>query len=559
MKPEFNCSSDLSNMKNLQSELAVIENKHVNKASIVNGNDQSRSTESGGNAWLENSPVCTKILDADFNLRYMSHSGVKALKIENIEEYYGKPYPPDFFPQEAKKETADLLKKVKEANAIITAETPVYDIDGKKLAFQSTFTRVNHENGDFNYIMAVSTEITQRKLAENLLTTTIEELNRTNEELKLAKEKAEESERLKSAFLANVSHEIRTPLNAILGFTELLNTSSDLNESEKKQFLELIQSGGERLLRIITDIVDISRIDTGQLTIHGEECNLNELIDKMNDEFSIQVQEKDIILVTQKSLPNDQSTINVDPIRLSQIFSNLLENALKFTEAGEIRFGYSLEDQTLHFCVKDQGCGIPPEDQSMVFERFRQLKNDYIQRGSGLGLAIVKELVELMGGKIWVESEINKGAAFYFDLPYQTAAQDEAGSISKNEGTQVKSWKRTILIAEDEKINYLYLKKVLNNYDCRILHANNGKEALDIIKNESVDLVLMDVRMPDMNGLEATKELRKISPSIPIIGQSAHVMPENIANALENGMNDYLEKPIKPTQIKTILEKYLVD
>lgn len=543
----------------LHSELEAFQNDYGKQTPQAQQEKQadSGSTAKRSYAWLENSPVCTKILDADFNLQYMSSAGIKALKINRIEEYYGKPYPFDFFPESARKEVTDLLQKVKNECEVITGETPVYDVDGQRLSFQSTFTRINHENGEFNYIMAVSTEITQRKRAEAKLKETIEELHRTNEELKKSKEKAEESERLKTSFLANVSHEIRTPLNAILGFTDLLNTSQDLNHDESKQCLDLIGTSGERLLRIINDIVDISRIDTKQLSLHEEECNLNELIDSVKQGLSFHLESNQVSIIVKKGLPDVESLITIDPTRLSQILSNLVENALKFTNEGEIEFGYDIKGQRIHFFVKDQGCGIHPDDHQKIFKRFWQTADNTLKKGSGLGLAIVKELVEIMGGSIWVESAKKQGAAFYVEIPHRSAHKALPGTSENVPVNDLQDSCRTILIAEDETPNFTYLNMLLKNYHCRILHAKNGKEAVEFVKNEPVDLVLMDVRMPLMNGFEATREIRRIRPNLSIIGQSALVLPENIAEGLECGMKEYLEKPIKAAQLLNVIEKYL--
>jgi len=543
----------------LHSELEAFQNDYGKQSPPAQQEKQvdSGTTAKRSYAWLENSPVCTKILDADFNLQYMSSAGVKALKINRIEEYYGKPYPFEFFPESARKEVTDLLQKVKNECEVITGETPVYDVDGQRLSFQSTFTRINHENGEFNYIMAVSTEITQRKRAEAKLKETIDELHLTNEELKKSKEKAEESERLKTSFLANVSHEIRTPLNAILGFTDLLNTSQDLNQDESRQCLDLIGTSGERLLRIINDIVDISRIDTEQLPLHEEDCNLNELIDSVKHGLSIHSESNQVSIIVKKGLPDEESLIRIDPTRLSQILSNLVENALKFTREGNVEFGYRIKDQRILFTVKDSGCGIHPDDHQKIFKRFWQTADNTLKKGSGLGLAIVKELVEIMGGTIWVESAKNEGATFHVEIPHRPAGAAKAGATETDSAQSAPETRHTILIAEDETPNFTYLNMLLKNHHCRILHAKNGEEAVAFVKNESVDLVLMDVRMPLMNGFEATREIRRIRPNLSIIGQSAQVLPENIAEGLECGMTEYLEKPIKAAQLLSVVEKYL--
>lgn len=537
-------------VKKLSSELGAL-GQHPESLS------HSLDAEKGGSAWLENSPVCTKILDADFNLKYMSKAGIQALKIENIQDYYGKPYPFEFFPEAAKAEVKELLHKVKNKSDVVTAETPVYDVDGNRLSFQSTFTRINQANGEFDYIMGVSTEITQLKRTQEQLKSTIDKLNQTNGELQLAKEKAEDSERLKSSFLANMSHEIRTPLNAILGFIELLKNDDQMEGAEREQFLDLVDAGGKRLLRIINDIVDVSRLDTNQLSIQEEVCNLNGLIDGMYEEFSMQPTFGEAVtLIVKKSLSNCQSDICVDSTRLSQILSNLIENALKFTKKGQIEFGYVVKGEMLLFHVKDQGCGIDPKNHQLIFNRFRQTDDNLLQKGSGLGLTIVKELVELMHGKVWVDSKLNKGATFYFEIPYKPVQTETTQETHDRQGVPLRGAACTVLIAEDEYANFLYLKAIFKRYDYRVLHAKTGEEALEIARSEPLDLILMDVRMPGMDGLEATQKIRQLAPQIPIIGQSAHVMGESIKTALDLGMNEYLEKPINPNQVRRIIDKY---
>ena len=384
-------------------------------------------------------------------------------------------------------------------------------------------------------------------------------LKKTEHELIRAKEKAEESERLKSAFLANMSHEIRTPLNSVLGFSNLLK-KQDLSKERKEEIIKHINDGCNRLLVIISDVIDVSKIDANQLSIVYNECNLNVLISNLQKQFSISNINRNIT-VRAKILLNDKDcNIKTDETRLNQILSNLLENALKFTKEGVIEFGYQIKANMIHFYVKDTGIGIQPEHQGIIFERFRQVDDNYSGAfaGTGLGLSIVKGLIDLFKGEIWVESEINKGTTFYFTIPYIPAGQ-EINHMGHEQDFEFEMGDGvTVLIAEDEFLNFTYLKLLLENYNYNIIHAKNGQEAVEMVNsNSSIDLVLMDTRMPIMNGLEATEKIRETNKSIPIIAQTAFVMAEDKMKAEKAGYSDYLSKPISVEKLSDIIKKHI--
>ncbi|MGM0407816.1 MAG: ATP-binding protein [Bacteroidota bacterium] len=380
-----------------------------------------------------------------------------------------------------------------------------------------------------------------------------------------AKVKAEESDQLKSAFLANMSHEIRTPMNAILGFTELL-TMPDLTitPKEKQNYVKLIHNSGNNLLHLIDDVIDISKIEAGQLKIIQKECNINKtLIDIYESYQEIKKQQgKDNIELSFNLGDETGDIITItDPLRLNQIISNLVDNALKFTEDGFIKFGYEIQKtNTLLFYVKDSGIGMDERKKDHVFERFRKIEDNKtkLYRGAGLGLAICKSLIELLGGKIWVESAPSAGSAFYFTLPYNKV---KSGKKTKDNSTHLQSynWKnKTILIAEDEPANYIYIAEVLKSTNAKILKAVNGKEAVEMFRqHKDIDLVIMDIKMPEMNGYEATKYIKEINQNIPVISQSAYAMPGDIEKGFTFGINDYLIKPVKPKRLLSIIDKHL--
>ena len=307
-----------------------------------------------------------------------------------------------------------------------------------------------------------------------------------------------------------MSHEIRTPLNAILGFSNLLKRDN-LSSEKKNKYLDFVESGGKKLLRIISDVVDLSKMDTNHLTLSYETCNLNKLITKLQEEFNLNLKNQKQMVVVQKGLKNNESYIITDQTRLEQILSNLIENSVKYAPNGNILIGYKRSGEMIKFYVKDEGEGIEEKDHESIFGRFKQIENQYSRTNTstGLGLSIVKELTELMKCKVWVESIKGRGAVFYFTIPYQRA--NRRMDYIKKEIISIKmDTKEVILIAEDEIINFLYLEALFESYPFKIIHAKNGKEAIQMLEeNEAISLILMDIKMPIMNGIEATMEIRK--------------------------------------------------
>ena len=389
--------------------------------------------------------------------------------------------------------------------------------------------------------------------------------DRAEKKLVEAKEKAEESDQLKSAFLANMSHEIRTPMNAILGFAELITMpDSEVTPEEKESFIKLINNSGNNLLRLIDDIIDISKIEAGQIKIHKKECQLNQILKEIQQSFlEIRKQKgkENVDIRLNENAKSQNLIIKTDPLRLNQILINLIDNALKFTEDGFIEFGYEiLNEEKLLFYVKDTGVGMEHKKKDTVFDRFTKIEDDKsrLYRGAGLGLAISKSLVELLGGDIWVESVPSEGSTFYFNIPFDKLKELEKSvqilSVSDN-----YDWANiTILVAEDEPANIIYIEEVLKITKAKVLKAMNGKEAVEIFENnDHIDIVIMDIKMPEMDGYEATKLIKKINKNVPVISQSAYAMPGDIDKGLDSGMNDYLIKPVKPKMLLSVLNKHL--
>jgi PAS domain S-box-containing protein len=390
------------------------------------------------------------------------------------------------------------------------------------------------------------------------LMNSIERIQRINEEFQIARQKAEVSDRLKSAFLANMSHEIRTPMNGIIGFSEMM-TDPELTAAERNEYAKIIVDSSRQLLAIVNDILDISRIEAGLVFLAKEEMCINELINTLFTFFEPQAVEKNVILKSVKSLKDKESEVRTDKTRLRQILTNLLNNALKFTAVGEIEFGYVLAEGYLQFFVRDTGIGIPAEMHEKIFEPFRQaeLEISFHYGGTGLGLSISSKLAELLGGKIWLESEPGKGSVFYFTIPYNPTAVDNLSNalIGKEQAPQASG--AVILIAEDDDTNYFFLETALSKENAKLIRATNGLQAVEIcMNNQAIQLVLMDIKMPVMNGYDATRKIKENRPDLPVIVQTAYAMNEDRKKANEAGCDDYIAKPIRITELLKIVSKY---
>ncbi|MEI7596757.1 MAG: PocR ligand-binding domain-containing protein [Bacteroidota bacterium] len=390
-------------------------------------------------------------------------------------------------------------------------------------------------------LIGTAFDITQIKFAE--------------EQLIVAKEKAEESDRLKSSFLQNLSHEIRTPMNAIMGFSEFINDDS-IDSSLRRNYSKIITESCQQLLSIVTDVLTISSIDTGIETIKKETVNVTNTLNDLFIIFNNQATKKNISLRLDKKLQIN-TYVNTDESKLKQIFANLIGNAIKFTHNGFVEFGYNIKGDFIVFFVKDTGIGIDASLHNKVFERFRQADLTISRKygGTGLGLSISKALVELLGGSISIESEPLKGTTFHFTLPYNSNIKVENEKKCIEILPELAG--KNILIAEDEDLNFLLLKKMLNLSNFNIFRANSGIEAIDIFNKQDIDLILMDIRMPEMNGYDATKKIKSINSTIPIIVQSAYSLQSEIQKAMDIGADDYIVKPIEKNILFKLINKYL--
>lgn len=424
--------------------------------------------------------------------------------------------------------------------------------------------RIVRPGGEIRYVNELSKVIKNKESQITNIFGTVQditELKLIELELMHAKERAEESDRLKTAFLQNMSHEIRTPLNAICGFSTFL-ANNDLNEEKRKNFISIIKNSSNQLLAIVTDILTIASLETKLEKANITETNINSIIIELLSIFNQQINNENLRLYSNTELSFNDAIILTDRTKLTQVLTNLLANAIKFTHHGSIEFGYTmspdLDDKLkpkLLFYVKDTGIGIEPELHQKIFERFRQADLSINRKygGTGLGLAISKAFIELLGGEIWVESKPDFGSSFYFTIPYNPVHQKE--QISKIESSPNN--KPLILIAEDDVYNYLYLEESLEDVNCRILHAKNGQQAIDMFKdNPDIKLVLMDIKMPIIDGYTAASIIKKMKPGIPIIAQSAYALAQE-KDKYKDQFIEYLTKPIDLDKLKEMILAYL--
>jgi len=424
--------------------------------------------------------------------------------------------------------------KVREEYRVINVQNNIHRIEWVE-AQAAVETR--DENGKPLTLVGSSLVITTRKKMEMELTT--------------ARDRAEESNRLKSAFLANMSHEIRTPLNAIVGFSGILASTDE--EEEKQEYVSIIENNNTLLLQLISDILDLSKIEAGTLEFQYSNIDLNKMLNELTSSLQLKIKSEKVQLTCH--LAEKNCFIHTEKNRLSQLLINLISNAIKFTTEGYIRFGYELRGKEIYFYVSDTGCGIPKDKQKSIFGRFVKLNS--FEQGTGLGLSICQTLVEHMGGTIGVDSEEGKGSTFWFTLPYKAAIAVEE-SIKKEEiqPISIEKNKFTILIAEDNESNYKLFASILKG-EYQLIHAWDGQEAVEMFKQYNPQIILMDINMPVMDGYEATKEIRKYSAKVPIIGITAFAYASDEQRVMESGFDGYMPKPINARLLKAQLTEIM--
>jgi len=434
---------------------------------------------------------------------------------------------------------------------------------GKIDSFECQY-RIKTATGKYKWFHDVGKVIMQTEEKKIVSGIVLEITSKKETELQLleAIKKTETANIYKNQFLANMSHEIRSPMNGLVGFANLLR-DEDIDNKTRNRYIDIIESTSNQLLNLINDIIDVSKIEAGELKISIESCNVNSLIQELEatfNELKHQRKKDHISIVGKLNYIESQITIKTDPARLKQVLTNLLSNALKFTDEGTIEFGYTIEKNKMIFTVSDSGIGMSKEELNIIFERFQRIEhNDKVKYdGTGLGLSISKGIINLLGGSIAVRSEKGKGSVFTFDIPFiPSDAKIEATVTNSVDYNVFKS--RKILIADDDNLNRNYLKTLLKDLPLQVTWAENGEEAIELFKqNEDLSLILMDIRMPVLDGFKAAKEILDYKPNANIIAQTAYAMSSDREKCLKNGFVDYISKPIQKEDLMEIIAKWIV-
>jgi hypothetical protein len=416
---------------------------------------------------------------------------------------------------------------------------------GEKYWEYASIAPITNQQGEITSYIAIKEDITEKK--------------KISEDLINAKEKAEESDRLKTEFLNNMSHEIRTPLNGILRFSKMLE-KDDLPIEKKTQFIDIIHDGGERLIQVIEDIVDISMIESNQLEITKMNFNLTDLLNNVVLHFtnSNLLKVKSKLSLKLINTINPLFNINSDKIRLNQILDNLISNAIKYSNEGVIEIACEiLNDKHIEIYVKDNGDGIPEHEVHKLFKRFCSIETDKIKEGTGIGLAISKGIVDLMGGEIWYEPNQPKGSIFKFNIPIEITTKRESNTKKNISEKLVKNPNKIIYLAEDDPISMEFIKEALSETGLELQYAYDGNELLSLIEKKIPDLILLDIKMPNLDGFEALSIIRKKHPDLPVIAQTAHAMDKEKARIKKAGFTDYIAKPIYQEDLISLINKYL--
>ncbi len=511
---------------------------------------------------LESGNIISLLLNIDGSIKYCNNYLLQITGYSQ-NEVLGKSWFSIFIPKDIKDDIYQIFSdSISAKNIVIDFENAILSKSGEYI-YISWYTTVFHS--DSNEVIGVANvgvNITDSKIYERKLEEKNNEYKQVNRKLTEAKEKAEESDRLKSAFLANMSHEIRTPMNGILGFAELLK-EPDLSGEQQQKYIQVIEKSGARMLNIINDIVSISKIESGVLDVNLSETNINNQFQFVYDSLIIDANNKNLSLSFHCALPEQEAIIKTDSEKFYRILSNLVKNALKYTDKGTIEFGYSNKGEEFEFYINDTGIGIPKDKQETIFKRFIQadIEDKMARQGAGLGLAIARAYVKILGGSIWLESEVGIGSTFFFTLPgnkdverktFSTILSDkeEKQIIPKNSGLKV-------LIAEDDETSEMLISIELKKFSREILKVTTGKDAIEICRQHpDIDLVLMDIQMPGMNGYEATRKIREFNKDLVIIAQTAFAMTGDREKAIEAGCNDYISKPIRKNELLSLIQTY---
>ncbi len=497
---------------------------------------------------ISESPLGIRIVNMEGETIYANKAFLKIFDFSSLEEYIHTPAKEHYLP-ESYLQHLERMELRKNGKDILEYELGIVRKD-KSISYVKILRNEVLWDGK-RHFQVINQDITeQRKLTIDLIA---------------AKERAEESDRLKSAFLANMSHEIRTPMNGILGFSSLLSEPG-LDGEDRSKYIGIIQKSGVRMLNIINEIMDISKIESGLMEVSLKETNINEQIESICNLMKPEAQQRKIEISCQTPLPASSAIVLTDPEKLYSILTNLVKNAIKYTDHGSIEFGYDVVEtrhasSLLQFYVKDTGIGIPLERQEAIFERFVQADIADVQarQGSGLGLTIARAYVQMLQGKIWVKSTPGEGSTFYFTLPYKM--EPEVMAFNQLEIAPTEEDKRQrklhILVVEDDEISSKLIIAYVEKMSERTYLAQSGLDALEIMHNHpEIDLVLMDIRMPGMNGIETARMIRNFNKQVVIVAQTAFGLVGDKERSLEAGCNDWISKPIQKNDLLSLVGKY---
>ncbi len=497
---------------------------------------------------LETMPFCIFFTDRHHRYIRVNRMMAKLLRVSGPGKAEGKTNK-EFFTKRVARKMIEEDRDILETGNPIVNKIVYFEDDGVEgFWMEKNKIPIRDERGVITMIMGIFKDVSDLMQIEN--------------ELKEAKERAEESDRLKTSFLANMSHEIRTPMNGIIGFANLLRDPG-LSDDKKDLFLKHIDHSSGQLLNIIDDIIDISKIESGQMKISNKPVRINGILEEIYSSFFHSIRgdapgDKKVAFNLKKGNDSHDFTIVTDDYRLSQIFNNLIGNSIKFTKEGHITFGYTLKNNRhVEFFVSDSGIGIPNNKIRLIFDRFGQVNQERTVQhsGTGLGLPISKSLVDLMGGEMWVKSDMGKGTTFYFTLPLVIEEpEEEARALISNKSYNWSN--KQILVAEDEELNWMFVREMLRQTGATIHRARNGYEVVELTRKLSPEAILMDIKMPEMNGIDAARKIREFNSTVPIIAQTAFVMAEEKEESIRAGCNHFVTKPLDRTIIMELIDSY---